>query len=84
MIFITVGTQDKEFRRLFEEVDRLIEKGIIKDEVVAQMGYTKYESNNMKLFDYVSIDGFQKYIKNSDLIITHAGVGSIQIGRAHV
>ena len=54
MILVTLGTQDKEFTRLLVEIDRLIDKKIINEEVIVQAGYTKYESKNMKIFDYVS------------------------------
>ena len=77
MIFVTLGTQDKEFTRLLEAIDREIEKGNIKECVVVQAGYTKYESKNMEIFDLISTDEFNKYIKSSDLIITHGGAGSI-------
>lgn len=77
MILVTLGTQDKSFKRLLREIDRLLDEKIIKDEVIVQAGYTKYESNNMKIFDYVEEDELLKYIKKSDYVISHAGVGSI-------
>ncbi len=77
MIFVTLGTQDKEFTRLLEAIDREIEKGNIKERVVVQAGYTKYESKNMEIFDLIPTDEFNKYVKNADLIITHGGAGSI-------
>lgn len=77
MILVTLGTQDKEFTRLLKELDRLIDKGIIKEEVIVQAGYTKYKSDNMTIFDYVSKDEMADYIEKANLIITHGGVGSI-------
>ena len=77
MIFVTLGTQDKEFPRLLEAIDREIEKGNIKEKVVVQAGCTKYESKNMEIFDLIPTNEFDKYIKKADLIITHGGVGSI-------
>jgi UDP-N-acetylglucosamine transferase subunit ALG13 len=77
MIYVSLGTQDKKFPRLLQEVDKLIDKGIIKDEVIAQIGQTKYESKNMKLYDYLSKEEVLKYIKESRFIITHGGVGTI-------
>ena len=56
MILVMLGTQNNSFHRLLEEIDNLIEKGIIKDEVVVQAGYTKYESKNMKIFGLVSLE----------------------------
>ena len=80
MIFVSVGTQDKSFTRLLELIDKEIDKGFIKDEVIVQSGYTKYNSKNMKILDYVSKDDFNNYIKTCDLLITHGGVGTIFTG----
>ena len=77
MILVTLGTQDKSFERLLKAIDREIEKGNIKDKVVVQAGYTKYESSNMEIFDLIPNDEFDKLVKEADLIITHGGVGSI-------
>ncbi len=77
MVYVSLGTQDKKFPRLLQEVDKMIEKGIIKDEVIAQIGQTKYESKNMKLYDYLSKEEVLKYMKESRFIITHGGVGTI-------
>ena len=80
MIFVTLGTQDKSFKRLLEAVDREIKNGTIKDKVIVQAGYTDYKSDNMKIYDLLAMDEFDKYIKECDLLITHAGVGSIMTG----
>lgn len=80
MIFVTLGTQDKSFERLLKLLDKEIEKGVIQEKVIVQAGYTKYESKNMEIFDYVSNDDFKKYIDKCDLLITHGGVGSIFTG----
>lgn len=77
MILVILGTQDKEFPRLLEAVDREIEKGTIKEKVVVQAGQTKYQSDNMEILDLVSAPEFDKLIDKADLIITHGGAGSI-------
>lgn len=77
MIFVTLGTQDKSFTRLLQAIDREIEKGTIKEKVIVQAGYTKYESKNMEIFDLMSQDKFEELVDQCDLLITHAGVGSI-------
>ena len=77
MIFITLGTQDKPFNRLLEEVDKQIIKGNIKDKVIVQAGCTKYESSNMEIINLIDLETFNEYIKKADLIITHGGVGTI-------
>ena len=80
MIFVTLGTQDKSFKRLLQNIDECINKGIIKDKVIVQAGYTKYDSKNMQVFDLLDKDEFDEYIKKCDLLITHGGVGSILTG----
>ena len=79
MILVMLGTQNNSFHRLLEEIDNLIEKGIIKEEVVVQAGHTKYESRNMKIFSLVPLEKLEKLIEKADLIITHGGVGSITL-----
>lgn len=80
MIFVTLGTQDKSFERLLQAIDREIERGNIKEKVVVQAGYTKYETKNMEIMDLVSQDEFDKLMKECSLLITHGGVGSILTG----
>ncbi len=83
MIFITLGTQDKTFERLLIEIDLLIRNKIIQDEVIVQAGHTKYESESMKVFDFINMEQFEKYISECDILITHGGVGSILSGINH-
>ena len=80
MIFVTLGTQDKSFKRLLEMVDSQIESGLINEEVVVQAGFTKYESKKMKIYDYIPMDEFDKIVDNCSLLITHGGVGNIMTG----
>ena len=77
MILVILGTQDKQFPRLLEAVDKCINDGIIKDRVVVQAGQTKYESKNMEIFDLVPAPEFAKLMDEADLVITHGGAGSI-------
>ena len=77
MILVILGTQDKEFPRLLKAVDREIRNGTIIDRVVVQAGQTKYESENMEIFDLLPAPEFEKLINEADIIITHGGVGSI-------
>lgn len=77
MIFVILGTQDKEFIRLVKEIEALKKDGIIKEKVVIQAGITKYKSDFIKVIDYLSMEEFEKYIKKAKFVITHGGVGSI-------
>lgn len=77
MIFVILGTQDKTFERLLKAIDKKIDEGKIKEKVVVQAGSTKYESKNMVIFDYISMEDFNSYIKKADYIIAHGGAGTI-------
>ena len=77
MTLVLLGTQNNSFHRLLEEVQKNIDNGNIKDEVIVQKGYTKFESPDMKIYDQVSAEKMKELVKQADLIITHGGVGSI-------
>jgi len=74
MVFVTVGTQKYSFKRLVD----YIEKANIVD-VVAQLGYTKYKNDKIKSFDFISKEEMDKYIENSEYIITHAGITILEL-----
>ena len=77
MILVTLGTQDNSFERLLKEIEHLIETGIIQEKVIVQAGNTKFESNKMKIIDFVSQKELEEFINKASYIITHGGVGSI-------
>ena len=77
MIFVILGTQDKAFDRMLNEIDELIKDGFISDKVIVQAGSTVHDSDYMEVIDYLPMDKFHKYIEEADLVITHGGVGSI-------
>lgn len=74
MILVLLGTQNNSFHRLLEKMDELIEKKVIDEKVLVQSGYTKYNSENMRIFDLIPQDELEKYQESADLIITHGGV----------
>ena len=74
MIFVTVGTA-RDFSRLIKKVDEIA--GKIKEEIIVQKGFTKYNPRNCKYFEFVSRGEFLGYIKKTDIVITHAGAGTI-------
>lgn len=83
LIFVTLGTQDKNFKRLLEAIQKQIDLGNIKEKVVVQAGCTKFKSKDMEIFDLVNHDKFDEYMSACDLLITHGGVGSIVGGLTH-
>ncbi len=79
MTLVLLGTQNNDFHRLLDEVEKNIKNGNIKDEVIVQAGFTKYESKYMKIFDLISKEMLEDLVKKAELVITHAGVGSIEM-----
>lgn len=77
MIFITLGSQKFQFNRLLNKIDMLIEQETIKDKVFAQRGYSDYKPLNYAYEDFLNRDDFQIKLKESDIVITHAGTGAI-------
>jgi UDP-N-acetylglucosamine transferase subunit ALG13 len=77
MVLVLLGTQNNSFHRLLEEVEKNIENGNIKGEVIVQAGYTKFESDKMKIFDLISSKEIENLIQKSQYVIAHGGVGTI-------
>ena len=77
MILVLLGTQNNSFHRLLEEIEKNIKDGTIKEEVIVQAGYTKFQSHRMRIIDLMSKEQLDKFQDEADLIITHGGVGSI-------
>ena len=81
MILITLGTQDKQFYRLLEAVQKQIDNKVIKDRVVVQAGCSSdFKSKDMEIFDLIPMDEYDKLITECDTLITHGGVGTIITG----
>lgn len=74
MIFVTVGTQ-MPFDRLVSVVNDWVTKKEIK--VVAQIGKTEIAYKNIDVLDYVNEEQLYRYIEEADLVVAHAGMGTI-------
>ncbi len=74
MIFVTIGTQEP-FDRLIKIVDELAID--LKQDIVAQVFNSSYEARNLTLIDFVNPKEFESLFKKAELIISHAGMGSI-------
>lgn len=77
LIFVILGTQDKGFDRMLNEIQELIKDGIITKKVIVQAGCTDFKSDEMDIIDYLPMQKFNEYIEKADIVITHGGVGSI-------
>lgn len=77
MILVLLGTQNNSFHRLLEEIQKNIDNGNIKEKVIVQKGYTKFESKDMTTYTQLPSDELEKLIDKANIVITHGGVGSI-------
>ena len=77
MIFVTVGSRYYPFDRLFKKLDELVESGIIKEPVFAQIGLSNYEPRHYEFARYVSPEEFDEKIKEANIVVCHGASGSI-------
>lgn len=75
MILVSVGTQKQQFTRLFEMIEK--SNKLNGKEIIAQAGYTKYQSEKMKIFDFIDNCKMEELINDAEFVICHAGVGTI-------
>ena len=54
LIFVCVGSRNYPFNRLFVKLDELCEKGIIKEDIFAQIGTSTYIPKHFKYKDFLS------------------------------
>lgn len=77
MIYLTLGTQKFEFNRLLKYVENAIDKGIINDDVYAQVGYSTYKPKNYNISNFVEKDRVEELIDECEYMISHGGSGNI-------
>ncbi|MCR5756230.1 MAG: glycosyl transferase [Acetatifactor sp.] len=80
MIFVTLGTQKFQMNRLIKAVDELAASGRVNDDFFIQTGVSTYKPKNCGHIDFMDSDQYAGYISECNLLITHAGVGTIITG----
>lgn len=74
MIFVTIGTQQQNFKRLFDYINKIDTD----EEIIVQKGKSNYAFNDgIKSFDFLSYDDMNKYLKKARIVIAHGGGGTI-------
>lgn len=77
-ILICVGASEFGLDRLLKYVDELCEEKVLDgNRIVAQTGCSKYKPIYYKSFKLIDRDDFIKYVDKSDVMISHAGTGSV-------
>ena len=54
-----------------------VEKLTATHEIIVQAGHSKFKSNKMEIFDFISSEMLNILYQKADYIITHAGAGSM-------
>lgn len=76
-IFITVGSRNYQFNRLFKKIDELFEKNFLVGNVFAQIGSSTYIPKHFEYKDFITQEEFLERIEGADLVISHGASGSI-------
>lgn len=75
MIFVTVGSQ-LPFDRLIVAIDEWSALNT-ETKVIVQAGKSNFESKYFQIENYIEPSEWGKLVKNADLVIGHAGMGTI-------
>lgn len=77
MIFVTVGSRNYPFDRLFKKLDELYEDGTLREEMFAQIGTSSYQPRHFAYKDFISPEEFLEKIDAADIVVSHGASGSI-------
>ena len=77
MIFVTVGSRNYPFDRLFKKLDELYEDGTLTEKMFAQIGTSTYKPKHYEYKDFISPEEFNEYIEKADIVVSHGASGSI-------
>lgn len=77
MIFVTVGSRNYQFNRLFEKLDEFYEDGILTEPMFAQTGTSTYKPKHYEYKDFITQEEFLQRIKEADIVVSHGASGSI-------
>lgn len=82
-IFVSVGSQKFQLNRLLKELDTYAKNAKKDVDIFAQIGYSTYLPENYHHRRFLLRDEFTKYLCEADLLIIHAGAGTIMEGLMH-
>ncbi len=77
LIFVTVGSRNYPFDRLFEKLDELYDDGTLTEDMFAQIGTSEYKPRHGEYRDFISPEEFQQKIEEADIVVSHGASGSI-------
>lgn len=77
MIFVTLGSQKFQFDRLLQKLDELVERGVITEEITAQIGASTYLPKHFEYVRFMDREQFAATMDQCDIVVTHGGTGVI-------
>lgn len=77
MIFVTVGSRNYQFDRLFKKLDELYENGTLTDPMFAQVGTSEYKPQHYEYKDFITPEEFVEKINEASIVVSHGASGSI-------
>ena len=72
MIFVTIGMHPQGFERLIRKMDQIADR--IKEEVIMQIGGTKYVPQNAKYFDFTTEQEIKELCRKARVVVTHGAM----------
>lgn len=79
MIFLTVGTSQFPFERVIRFIDEAVHDHQIERNIFAQVGSSLYKPRTFPYKEFLDFNDMAENTRKSDIIVTHAGVGSIML-----
>jgi UDP-N-acetylglucosamine transferase subunit ALG13 len=77
LIFVTVGSRNYQFERLFKKLDELYDNGSLSDDMFAQIGVSAYTPQHYEYSKFITQDEFTRKIQEADIVVSHGASGSI-------
>lgn len=76
-LFVPLGTQKFPFGRLITALNELVDKGVYAPEEVVMQSTMYPVEPKFKHVGLIPADGFNRYMQEAEVVITHSGVNSI-------
>lgn len=80
MILVLLGTFKIEFARPLIAIEQAVKDKLLDDEIIVQSGHTNFKSEFLTIVPFINPIALDQFYDDAELIITHAGTGSILKG----
>jgi len=80
MILVLLGTFQIEFPRPLIAIENALKDGSFNEKIIVQSGHTVFSSTYFEIRPFINPSELVQYYKEAEIIVTHAGEGSILQG----